>query len=103
MRRANGGGTYNASHRSTPDEIYDGYLLRGLREGYVVREQTPVLTHVRPLGEGEGYEIYITRSHIEKRKVTDLKSFRVLPNEWGQGTLIPAEDDVLDQRVRHVY
>jgi hypothetical protein len=85
-----------------PRASYDRYLIDGYQKGYVLRELTPALQEVRAL-PGGGYELIITRGHVERRKVTDLSTYRVLEDEWGNDHLVPDEEGTRAIPVRQMY
>lgn len=92
----------NNRRETDPRESYDRYLIDGYQKGYVLRELTPALHEVRALPEG-GYELIITRGHVERRKVTDLSTYRVLEDEWGNGHLVPDDEGTRAIPVRQMY
>ena len=87
---------------ASPRALYDRYLHEGYEEGFVVRELTPALHEVRAL-PGGGYELIIARGHVERRNVTDLKTYRVQEDEWGREHLVPERGGASSIPVKQVY
>jgi len=85
-----------------PEQGYDRYLQYGLREGFVLGQQAPVVLQTQHLPDGT-YELIITRAHIERRKVTDLNTYRVQRDEWGNEHLVPSENGAQDIPVQQVF
>lgn len=85
-----------------PEQGYDRYLQYGLQEGFVLGQRPPVVQRTRHLPDGT-FEIIITRAHIERRNVTDLNTYRVQTDEWGNQLLVPIEDGSQDIPVEQIF
>jgi len=86
----------------TPEQGYDNYLRHGYQEGFVIGQQAPVMQRARHLPDGS-YEVIVTVSHIERRKVTDLNTYRVQTNEWGNSHVVRTENPAQDIPVQQIF
>jgi hypothetical protein len=75
---------------STPEEAFQNYLTTGQKAGSVVGEvPTKAMVEVRPVANGQGYEVIYMRQILERRIVPELYRDGGV-DDRGQRKLVPA-------------